>query len=131
MSRFYQMLQAQLMLLATVGQMLRTLPHLQRVDAASAALPEAADSDGHESVDSGVRWQLLGKYKTVQALVAAVIQEKSDEQLHQVFIKVILEDIMAQAGGKVSMAELLRKMSSFQLPCSWCRESSLGACFLL
>ena len=31
MSRFYQMLQAQLMLLATVGQMLRTLPHLQRL----------------------------------------------------------------------------------------------------
>ena len=84
-----------------------------QADVADPALPEVADNDGNESVDSGVRWQLLGKYKTVQALVAAVIQEKSDEQLHQISINVILEDILAKAGGKVSMAELLQEKDEF------------------
>ena len=46
-----------------------------------AALPDAVGSDGSENLDSCDRWQLLAKYKTVQALVAAVIREKTDEQL--------------------------------------------------
>ncbi|CAK9035720.1 unnamed protein product, partial [Durusdinium trenchii] len=74
-----------------------------------AALPDAVGSDGSENLDSCDRWQLLGKYKTVQALVAA----ETDEQLHSLRINVILADILAKAGGKVTMAELLQEKDDF------------------
>ena len=83
------------------------------VDAANAALAEAVDNDGHENADAAIRWQLLSKYKTVQGLVAAVIREKSDEELHNISINIILDDIQAKASNKISMSELLEEKDEF------------------
>ena len=83
------------------------------VDAANAALAEAVDNDGHEKADAAIRWQLLSKYKTVQGLVAAVIREKSDEELHNISINIILDDIQAKASNKISMSELLEEKDEF------------------
>ncbi|CAL1161192.1 unnamed protein product [Cladocopium goreaui] len=83
------------------------------VDAANAALAEAVDNDGHENADAAIRWQLLSKYKAVQGLVAAVIREKSDEELHNISINIILDDIQAKASNKISMSELLEEKDEF------------------
>lgn len=75
----------------------------------------SAGLHGDELQDAhlGHRWPLLGKYKTVHGLVAAVIREKTDDQLHSISINTLLEDILAKAGGKVTMTELLQQKDDF------------------
>lgn len=89
--------------------------------AAGISLPEAAnaepemagDETGDVGADTAPRWQMLGKYKTVQALVSAVIREKSDQQLHSLTVPVLFQDILAKANGKITMAELLQEKDEF------------------
>ena len=76
--------------------------------AAVMTLPEAASPEpemaGVERVDgtadSAPRWHLLGKYRTVQALVSAVVRDKSDEQLQSLSVTVLLQDILHNPAAK-------------------------------
>ena len=87
------------------------LPPVAEAESAEPAnrLPVAES----ESADPAARWQLLGKCKTVRSLVEAVIRQKTDEQLHSISIKVVLDDVLAKANGKISMAELVQEKDAF------------------
>ena len=119
-------------------------PVAESESADPADLPPVAEADSAEpanrlpvadcaSADPAARWQLLGKCKTVRSLVEAVIRQKTDEQLHSISIKVVLDDVLAKANGKISMAELVQEKDAFiaatmaVVP----HKSSAGACFLL
>ena len=89
--------------------------------AAVVALPEAAspepDMAGVETVDgtadAAPRWHVLGKYKTVHALVSAVVRDKSDEQLESLSVTVLLQDILAKSNGQITMAQLMEEKDQF------------------
>lgn len=69
------------------------------------ASPEL-QGDVCESADPDHRWQLLTKYKTIQALVGAVIRDLNDEELHTLSINHVQEAILARSAGKLTISEL-------------------------
>ena len=86
------------------------LPSVAEAESAETANRLPAE---RESADPAARWQLLGKCKTVRSLAEAVIRQQTDEQLHSISIKVVLDDVLAKANGKISMAELVQEKDAF------------------
>ena len=71
-------------------------------------LPEA----GNEAAEPESRFDFLNQ-KTISSLVLAVLQSKTDQELHTLQVKTVLADVLAKAEGKINEPELAEKRDEF------------------
>ena len=77
-----------------------------------ALLPEA----GNEAAEPTSRFDFLNQ-KTISSLVLAVLQSKTDQELHTLQVKTVLADVLAKSDGKINERELTEKRDDFIAAC--------------